>query len=127
MRSAGLSIILITHDFGVLRALATRVIVMYAGQIQEQGRVDDVLANPQHPYTKALIQAVPDPDSTDQRLHQIEGQPPDLLNLPAGCSFADRCAFVMPKCRSERPELYEAAGGTDVRCHLFGPEASAHQ
>ena len=75
-------------------------------QIQEQGRVDDVLANPQHPYTKALIQAVPDPDSTDQRLHQIEGQPPDLLNLPEGCSFADRCAFVMPKCQSERPELY---------------------
>ena len=66
---------------------------MYAGQIQEQGRVDDVLANPQHPYTKALIQAVPDPDSTDQRLHQIEGQPPDLLNLPDGCSFADRCGL----------------------------------
>ena len=123
----GLSIILITHDFGVLRALATRVIVMYAGQIQEQGRVDDVLANPQHPYTKALIQAVPDPDSTDQRLHQIEGQPPDLLNLPDGCSFADRCAFVMPKCRGERPELYASAAGTDVRCHLFGPEAGVHQ
>ena len=111
----------------VLRALATRVIVMYAGQIQEQGRVDDVLANPQHPYTKALIQAVPDPDSTDQRLHQIEGQPPDLLNLPDGCSFADRCAFVVPRCRSERPELYTSAAGSDVRCHLFAPEASAQQ
>ena len=122
----GLSIILITHDFGVLRARATRVIVMYAGQIQEQGWVDEVLVNPQHPYTKALIQAVPDPESADRRLHQIEGQPPDLLSLPAGCSFADRCAFTMPRCHAERPGLHRLAAGTEVRCHLFEPEAAAH-
>ena len=124
----GLSIILITHDFGVLRALATRVIVMYAGQIQEQGRVDDVLANPQHPYTKALIQAVPDPDSTDQRLHQIEGQPPDLLNLPR------RLQLRRPLClrHAEMPgrapgTLTRLLRGPTFAVTCSGPEAGAHQ
>ena len=119
----GLPIILITHNFGVVRVLATRVIVMYAGKIQEQGQADKVLSDPQHPYTKALIESVPNPDRPDQRLYQIEGQPPDLSRLPAGCSFADRCEFTMPRCRTELPELYQSPTGSKVRCHLFGPEA----
>lgn len=115
----GLPIILITHDFGVVRALATRVIVMYAGKVQESGPAEAILSNPQHPYTKALIDSVPKPDEPDRRLYQIEGQPPDLARLPAGCSFADRCDFAMAKCRTDAPSIHHSPAGTVVRCHLF--------
>lgn len=123
-RERGLPIIVITHDFGVVRALATRVIVMYGGKIQEQGRADTLLANPQHPYTKALIGSVPKADEPNRRLYQIEGQPPDLSRLPCGCSFAPRCVFAMPKCRTKLPALYDSPAGSKVRCHLFDATAS---
>ena len=121
----GLPIILITHDFGVVRALATRVIVMYAGKIQEQGRADAVLGSPQHPYTRALIESVPDPRRPDRYLYRIEGQPPDLSRPRVGCGFAERCAFAMPRCRDEAPGLHPSAAGSDVRCHLFAPDGPA--
>ena len=114
-----LPVILITHDFGVVRVLAKRVIVMYAGKTQESGAVEAVLSNPQHPYTKALIDSVPKPDEPNSRLYQIEGQPPDLSRLPSGCSFADRCEFAMAKCRTTAPELHRSPTGSTVRCHLF--------
>jgi len=119
----GLSIVLITHDFGVVRAMATRVIVMYAGKIQEQGPAATVLANAQHPYTKALIESVPNPDEPKQRLYQIPGQPPDLSRLPKGCSFAARCSAVMPVCRSRDPELLPTPSGSLARCHLFASDS----
>ncbi len=115
----GLPIILITHDFGVVRVLAMWVIVMYAGKIQESGPAETVLSDPQHPYTKALIYSVPKPDEPARRLYQIKGQPPDLSRLPSGCSFADRCEFVMAKCRTTAPELHRSPTGSTVRCHLF--------
>jgi len=115
----GLPIILITHDFGVVRALATRVIVMYAGKTQESGPVEAVLSYPQHPYTRALIDSVPKPDEVDRHLYQIDGQPPDLSRLPSGCSFADRCEFAMARCRTTIPELHRSPTGSTVRCHLF--------
>ena len=118
----GLAIILITHDFGVVRAMATRVIVMYAGKIQEQGPAETVLANAQHPYTKALIESVPNPDEPKQRLYQIPGQPPDLSRLPQGCRFAERCSSVMPVCRSRDPQLLPTPSGSLARCHLFASE-----
>ena len=119
-RESRLPIILITHDFGVVRALANRVIVMYAGRIQEIGSVDAVLTNPQHPYTQALIQSVPDPNARIERLYQVRGQPPDLLWLPRGCKFADRCEHAMDICRATEPKLLDAANGAKVRCHLVG-------
>jgi peptide/nickel transport system ATP-binding protein len=121
-RDRRLPIILITHDFGVVRALANRVIVMYAGRIQEAGPVDAVLRRPQHPYTKALIQSVPDPTRRVQRLYQVSGQPPDLLYLPSGCKFADRCDSVMDVCHATEPPLFAAPTGARVRCHLLRPE-----
>ena len=119
-----LPIILITHDLGVVRALATRVIVMYAGKIQEQGSADTVLANPQHPYTKALIDSVPNPRHSDRRLNQIKGQPPDLLKLPVGCSFNDRCQVATPMCSASMPNLRLSPSGSEVRCHLFPPAST---
>jgi len=114
-----LPIVIITHDFGVVRAIATRVAVMYAGKIQESGDVDQILSRPQHPYTKALIASVPDPERAMERFHQIRGQPPDLLRLPTGCKFSDRCDQVMPVCRSVEPGISLSPSGSHVRCHLF--------
>ena len=117
----GIPIVLITHDFGVVRALATRVIVMYAGKIQEEGPVDAVLAKPQHPYTRVLIDSVPKAGHAERRLFQIEGQPPDLSRLPPGCSFAERCSFATATCHAEAPALRRSANGSRVRCHLVAP------
>jgi oligopeptide/dipeptide ABC transporter ATP-binding protein len=114
-----LPIILITHDFGVVRALAKTIIVMYAGMIQEEGPAELIITNPQHPYTKALILSVPDPDKPTRRLFQIAGQPPDLSRLPRGCSFAGRCDSVMPQCQNEKPGFNRSPTGSFVRCHLF--------
>ncbi|CCF01112.1 putative oligopeptide/dipeptide ABC transporter, ATPase subunit (plasmid) [Sinorhizobium fredii HH103] len=112
-------IILITHDFGVVRAMASRIIVMYAGKIQEEGSADQVLNNPQHPYTRALIASVPRLDEQVDRLYQIPGQPPNLAKLPTGCSFQDRCPNVHDKCRLSQPRLLKTQSGSYARCHLF--------
>ena len=117
-----LPIILITHDLAVVRALSTRVIVMYAGKIQEEGSADTVLSNPQHPYTKALINAVPHSRHSGQRLNQIKGQPPDLLKLPAGCSFSDRCQVAVPMCSASIPDLHLSPSGSKVPCQLFSSD-----
>ena len=118
----GIPILLITHDFGVVRALATRVVVMYAGRIQEEGPVDAVLAEPRHPYTRVLIDSVPRAGHAEQRLFQIEGQPPDLSRLPPGCSFAERCSFATATCHARAPALRRTANGSLVRCHLVVPD-----
>ena len=118
-RERRLPIVLITHDFGVVRALANRVIVMYAGRIQETGVVGQIIDDPQHPYTRALVAAVPDPERAADRFLQIPGQPPDLLSLPAGCKFADRCHHVMAICRAVEPDMRTSPSGSSVRCHLF--------
>ncbi|MDP9137632.1 MAG: ABC transporter ATP-binding protein [Pseudomonadota bacterium] len=121
-RERRLPILIITHDFGVVRAIANRVIVMYAGKIQETGSVDQILTSPQHPYTRALIASVPDPERTAAGFYQIRGQPPDLLRLPRGCKFADRCDYVMPICRSVEAGMSPSPSGSSVRCHMF-PQA----
>lgn len=118
-------IILITHDFGVVRAMASRIIVMYAGKIQEMGTAEQVLNNPQHPYTKALIASVPKVDHSVDRLYQIPGQPPNLAKLPVGCSFQERCPSVHAGCRQLQPHLLKTPSGTLARCHLFGEATEA--
>ncbi|UOQ43578.1 ABC transporter ATP-binding protein [Halobacillus salinarum] len=104
----GAAIILITHDLGVVAELCDKVAVMYAGRIVEQGTVEDIFDRPRHPYTVGLLNSVPVPGSRD-RLQPIDGQPPNLHDLPEGCRFADRCPFVMEKCLNHQPEL-EPAG-----------------
>ena len=105
----GTAIIMITHDMGAIAELADNVAVMYAGRIVEMGRVDTVLSVPDHPYTKGLIACVPHlsdtPGPVRERLMEIEGVVPALTDLGKGCAFAPRCTAVLPRCRSDRPEL----------------------
>ncbi len=105
-RETGSSLILITHDLGVVARYADRVAVMYGGRIVEVAPARELYARPQHPYTLGLMASVPRLDgASGRRLVPIEGQPPDLASLPPGCSFAPRCRSVMAQCRTSRPEL----------------------
>ena len=112
----GLSIILITHDLGVVAEIADRVLVMYAGQVVEQGSLDEIFYDPQHPYTWGLLGSIArlDQDRPD-RLPQIGGQPPSLLAPPSGCRFAPRCPHRFEKC-SEPPKLEHRV--TQTPAHL---------
>jgi len=116
-----MSLILITHDLGVVAGLADRVIVMYAGQIVETGTVDQVLRSPCHPYTWGLLRSLPRVDMhKKQKLQPIWGQPPDLLQQFACCPFMPRCDYAMEICAREMPEAF---GPNLVRCWLEHPQA----
>ncbi len=102
----GMAIIWITHDLGVVAGMAQRVLVMYAGFIVEEGPVDELYANPRHPYTLGLLRSIPRLDlGRQKRLIPIDGLPPDLLEAPTRCPFAPRCSFVIDKCLQENPPL----------------------
>lgn len=104
-RTRNLAVVLITHDLGVVAELADRVVVMYAGQVVEDGSLDEIFYNPQHPYTWGLLGSIARLDEPGpEKLPQIPGQPPSLLNPPAGCRFAPRCTHAVEKC-SEPPTL----------------------
>ncbi len=112
------AIVLISHDLGVIASVCSRVVVMYAGEVVEEGSTEAILSDPRHPYTWALINAVPRIDRHvpgHRRLVTIEGTPPDPLNHPPGCRFAPRCPFRIEKC-SEHPELLEIMPGRKARC-----------
>jgi len=115
-KQTDVGIIFITHDFGVVASLCHRVAVMYAGRIVETASTSIIFKAPRHPYTVALINSVPRLDRKDERLYSIEGQPPSLLNLPVGCSFAPRCPDVMDICREQRPPEVEVGDGHSVSC-----------
>jgi oligopeptide/dipeptide ABC transporter ATP-binding protein len=117
----GMGVLWITHDLGVVAKLCDRVVIMYAGEVMEQGRVYDVLKHPRHPYTRRLIDALPKLGRPDQRLLPIEGRPPDPANLPAGCPFAPRCHRARPECETGEVPLVETGDGRAVRC-LFPEE-----
>ena len=105
-RDFGMSLIIITHNLGVVARYADRVNVMYAGRIVEKGTADDIYDDPRHPYTIGLMASVPQLDQdVKKKLVPIEGQPPDLSNLPLGCAFHPRCTYATEKCREEIPEL----------------------
>jgi peptide/nickel transport system ATP-binding protein len=116
-RELGTAIIMITHNMGVVAGLCTRVIVMYAGQIVEQGPVDQIFANPQHPYTWSLLKSIPRVDAVrHERLRSIEGIAPDLLRPPKGCRFHPRCPFRIEKCYTDEPTLKEVAPDDLAAC-----------
>ena len=115
----GMSIILITHDLGIVADKADDVVVMYAGQIVEQGKTNDIFYNPKHPYTKNLLASVPRPDmKKGEPLYSIQGTPPDLYKPPMGCGFFDRCSEAMIVCEKNMPEFYEHGNGHFSRCFL---------
>ncbi|HXJ83810.1 MAG TPA: ABC transporter ATP-binding protein [Candidatus Methylomirabilis sp.] len=117
----GMGVLWITHDLGVVAKLCDRVVIMYAGEVMEQGDVYAVLKRPRHPYTRRLIDALPKLGRPGQRLLPIEGRPPDPANLPAGCPFAPRCYKVKPECAERDVPLFEDGDGHVVRC-LFPEE-----
>jgi oligopeptide/dipeptide ABC transporter ATP-binding protein len=107
-RENDLSVVLITHDLGVLSALADRVSIFYAGRVIESGRRETVLQHPRHPYTRALLDALPHPESRDAPLIAIAGAPPSVQRRPSGCSFHPRCAHAVETCTVEDPPLVPA-------------------
>ncbi|HHY47793.1 MAG TPA: ABC transporter ATP-binding protein, partial [Firmicutes bacterium] len=120
----GTAIILITHDLGVVAKLADRVMVMYAGKVVESGVADDIYYNPQHPYTRALLQSVPKMHGERKGdLMAIPGTPPDLFSPPKGCAFAPRCSDVRRICLEEDPEPSEPEDHHSVTCWLSHPMA----
>lgn len=113
------SIILITHDLGVVADMAQRIVVMYAGLIIESGTIDEIFYNGQHPYTWGLLKSVPRLDrAQNEKLTPIEGTPPDLFSPPVGCPFAARCKYAMPICREEMPEKTDISEDHFVKCWL---------
>ena len=118
-KQLGMALIWITHDLGVVAGLAERVLVMYAGFIVENALVDDLYERPRHPYTAALLRSLPRMDgSAGEELESIDGLPPDLIQLPKGCPFADRCDFVQDKCRTENPPLETIAPNHKIACWI---------
>lgn len=113
----GTAVILITHDLGIVAGFCDRTLVMYGGQIMEEGPTDDIFADPSHPYTSGLLKAVPRLDRDEVTLATIAGEPPDMSHLPAGCPFSPRCAQLLENCRADRPELV-TDGDRRRACHL---------
>ena len=123
-----MSVILITHDLGVVATMCDRLLVMYAGEIVEEGTVNDVFYDPAHPYTKALLASVPDPEETEhQRLLPVQGQPPDLMAHLPGCPFASRCDYAMYACLDHRPERISLSESHHVACWGYHPASNGLQ
>lgn len=118
----GMSLILITHDLGVVSEVCDRLIVMYAGKVVEKGPVKEVLSNPAHPYTKGLLASLPKKGYKEKRLQYIQGQVPAPANWGQGCRFADRCPYVMGQCHTSIPPLFRANERQESACWLIAEE-----
>ena len=117
-RETGTSVILITHDLGVVAGMTDHVIVMYAGKIFEQARTAELFSTPGNPYTKGLLRSVPDPTDEQGKLYQIPGLPPDLAHPKPGCPFAARCDYVQDICRREFPPFVKLTADHYSLCHF---------
>ncbi|AET62007.1 peptide ABC transporter ATP-binding protein [Paenibacillus terrae HPL-003] len=117
-KSEGTSILMITHDLGVVAEMCDRVVIMYAGQVVEETDVKTLFKEPRHPYTQSLLASLPQLNSDQERLASIPGQVPNPLDMPKGCRFAPRCQFAKEICLAEAPELVEVEPGHKSRCLL---------
>jgi len=117
-KKIGTSILMITHDLGVIAETASRVIVMYAGEVVEQAEADDLFATPHHPYTEGLMHSMPHIGHDLERLNVIPGAVPAPTDWPTGCRFRDRCPYSWDLCEREHPPLYQIGSGHISRCHL---------
>ena len=122
-RATGVALIFVTHNLGIVAKMCDKVAVMYAGKIVEMQSVRGLFYNPKHPYTRALLDAIPKL-GTKEPLYVIPGQPPDLSDPPTGCTFHPRCRHVMERCRTEEPCEQHMGDGISVRCWLPIREAS---
>ncbi len=120
-QATGTSVILVTHDLGVVAGMTDHVIVMYAGKVFEQAPTDELFATPGNPYTRGLLRSVPDPTDEQGKLYQIPGLPPDVAHLPAGCPFAPRCERAEEICHREFPPFVQLTSEHHSLCH-FAPE-----
>ncbi|MCI8850058.1 MAG: ABC transporter ATP-binding protein [Erysipelotrichaceae bacterium] len=118
------SIIMITHDLGVVASICDRIAIMYGGKIVETGTTDEIFYEPKHPYTKGLLSCISNPEETERKeLHPIPGSPPDLLNIEEGCPFADRCENAMKVCKLKMPECTTFSDTHGCSCWLQHPMA----
>jgi len=123
-KEAGMSVIFITHDMGVVAELCSRVVVMYGGLIMEEGSVDKIFAQPRHPYTIGLLESIPSiAQDKAVRLNPIPGSPPDMNDPPVGCPFAVRCRWARNICDRQLPPFTDCGDGQQSRCWLLSPEA----
>lgn len=117
------SIVLITHDMGVVATVCSKIAIMYGGLIMEAGTAEEIFYDPKHPYTKALLRAIPSLDLKEgERLQSIDGLPPSLVNPPKGCPFAERCEFATERCRTAMPEYKQFSETHRAMCFLNGQE-----
>ena len=115
----GTSVLMITHDLGIIAEMCDEVSVMYAGSIVEHGTLEDIFDNTRHPYTQGLFNSLPNIKNRSARLKPIRGLMPDPANLPMGCAFADRCDYATEKCRGEKPRKQWLTDSHFVQCHLY--------
>jgi len=118
MRRFNTSMLLITHDMGVIWEMCDRVLVMYASRVVEEGNRDDIFSKPTHPYTIGLLESIPKLSTGEGRLKAIPGQVPSALNYPSGCHFFDRCPDAFDRCRNEKPKLIDLGNGHKAACFL---------
>jgi peptide/nickel transport system ATP-binding protein len=116
-KEKGITIILITHDLALVSQITDRIAIMYAGQLVEFSNTKDIYKNPRHPYTQALIEAIPRLRTEDKKIHFVKGSPPSLLSPPTGCRFQDRCIHAIDVCKRDPPEFETETGY--VRCWLY--------
>lgn len=121
----GVSIMLITHDMGVVAEMADKIMVMYAGMVIEYASAREIFKDPLHPYTKGLLASIPRKDKDIERLYTIEGTVPSLTSMPNGCRFCERCSYAAERCRTERPKMYRR-GERSVCCFLYEKDGEAH-
>ena len=126
-RERGLTILLITHDMGVVATMCDRVAVLYAGRVVEQGQVGDIFKRPGHPYTQGLLAALPTPQRRGQELETIPGSVPGGLAVIPGCAFASRCPQVMDVCRSQVPSMVPLSGSHRAACFLHAPTGTPQE
>ncbi|MEM2928899.1 MAG: ABC transporter ATP-binding protein [Nitrososphaerota archaeon] len=119
LRKMEMSVLLITHNFGIVAEICNKVAIMYAGKIIEMGSIELIFNNAFHPYTQGLLKAVPKISENIEELHVIEGDVPDLIDLPKGCRFHPRCSYAKDKCRKEIPEFIEIDENHKVSCFLY--------
>ena len=126
-RERGLALIFITHNLGIVAHMCDSVAVMYAGRVVESGPVRRIFNAPAHPYTRALVESIPRLGEGPERLTAIDGHPPDLISLPAGCAFHPRCPQVIDRCRIEAPDTVEVEPDHRARCWVMaaGPRSRA--